>query len=50
MLKSSVSVFVSLYSLLILCFMLVMVNLCWIWIFVMLVAKMWVSPAVWFNY
>jgi hypothetical protein len=29
--------------------MLVMMNLCWIWIFVMTVANMWASPAVWFS-
>ena len=30
--------------------MLVMVNLWWIWIFVMTITKMWVFPAVWFSY
>jgi hypothetical protein len=29
--------------------MLVMMNLCWIWIFVMTVANLWVSPAVWLS-
>jgi hypothetical protein len=30
--------------------MFVMVNLCWIWIFVMIFTKMWVSPVIWFSY
>jgi hypothetical protein len=34
---------------LIVAFMLVMMNLCWSWIFVMIFAKIWVSPIVWFS-
>jgi hypothetical protein len=30
--------------------MFVMVNSCWIWIFVIIVTKMWVPPAIWFSY
>jgi hypothetical protein len=27
-----------------------MVNSCWIWIFVVIITKIWVPPAIWFSY